>query len=555
MHDHRVTRLHPVLLLSLLLPLIASACITVENEALASPTASPAVATPVVSPTTPGLASPTPSPSPQPTPQPVEAEIVAFMPNWLIDDVGDAIDTELVTIAAFHSIEASGDGRLVRRKPSGDVPPGWAVLQSDAFSELKARLQSAGVKVVPVIQRVAWTEGTRERTITLLSRPRPRRALAERIAAFVSERGFDGVNLDVEPLPAAVADDYVQFVREVRAALDEVDPGLHLSIDVVPGLENYDLAALTADDAADLAVIMGYGYRTGAAAVAGSTAPLRDESPNGDLARSVEAAIAQASPESIVLALPWYGLAWSTQTDEPRSEVRRGDDIDGSAQPTYAAAVATAAQFGRLYEPGQASAWSVYATRQCPRCPPTWRQVWYDDPDSFGTKIDFALQQGLAGVGIWGLGMEAGREEMWWALRDRLRPRVDERPPFGSPALDPEALQGDIDGRAIVVGTAPLRLLGAADDADGSGLALARIGLSAELDGEGMLVTGRTYPAVARIDFPLGDESTGGSAEDGPRSIHVQWRDLAGNWSAPVVIEAYVLDPVVTPTPDDLEAG
>jgi spore germination protein YaaH len=552
MHDHRATRRYPVLLLSLLLPLIAGACITVENEALATPTPPPAVATPVVSPTTPGLASPTPSPSPQPTPQPVEAEVVAFMPNWLIEDVGEAIDTDLVTIAAFHSIEASGDGRLVRRKPSGTVPPGWAMLESDAFSELKARLQADGVKVVPVIQRVGWTEGTRERTITLLSRPKPRRALADRIATFVSERGFDGVNLDVEPLPAAVADDYVEFVREVRAALDEVDPGLHLSIDVVPGLENYDLAALTADDAADLAVIMGYGYRTGASGVAGSTAPLLDESPNGDLARSVEAALAQTSPESIVLALPWYGLAWSTQTDEPRSEVRRGEGIDGPSEPIYAAAVATAAQYGRNYEPEQASAWTVYAARQCPSCPPTWRQVWYDDPDSFGAKVDFALAQDLGGVGIWGLGMEAGRAEMWWALRDRLRPGIDETPPFGSPALDPEALQGDIDGRAIVVGTAPLRLLGAADDPGGSGLALARIGLSGELDAEGMLVTGRTYPAVERIDFPLGDESTGGSAGDGPRTIHVQWRDLAGNWSVPVVIETHVLDPAVTQTPDDL---
>ena len=64
-----------------------------------------------------------------------------------------------------------------------------------------------------------------------------------------------------------------------------------------------------------------------------------------------------------------------------------------------------------------------------------------------------------------------------------------------------------------------------------------------------MLVTGRTYPAVERIDFPLADESTGGSSDEGPRSIHVQWRDLAGNWSTPIVIEAYVLDPDATRTP------
>jgi hypothetical protein len=147
--------------------------------------------------------------------------------------------------------------------------------------------------------------------------------------------------------------------------------------------------------------------------------------------------------------------------------------------------------------------------------------------------------------------MDEGREELAAALRNRLRPRVDERPPGGTPALDPETVRGDIDGRAVVNGSAVLRLFGD-DEEGGSGLGYVRIGLDGAVDGNGRLATGRTYPAVDRVVFPLGDESTGGSATDGPRSIHVQWRDLAGNWSVPVVIEAQVLDPDTTVTPADL---
>jgi len=102
-----------------------------------------------------------------------------------------------------------------------------------------------------------------------------------------------------------------------------------------------------------------------------------------------------------------------------------------------------------------------------------------------------------------------------------------------------------------VEGSASLRLF-ASDSVDGSGLVLARIGLDGELGGGGELVTGRTYPASERIEFPLGDAETGGSAEPGPRSIHVQWRDVAGNWSAPLVIEAWVVEPASSATPDDL---
>ena len=538
------------LLFLVLVPFIAGACITVESDLVATPTPPPAATPEVDASASAAARTPTPLPTPAPTPEPVDAEVLGFIPYWLLEEAAQTVETDLLTIAAFHSVEASQDGKLVAKKANGSVPPGWQALRSEEFLELQDQLQADGVKVVPVIQRTGWTEGTRGRLVNLLSKKKNRRALVERIAGFVNERGFDGVNLDFEPIPAGVADQYVLLVREVRAALDEIDPQLHLSVDVVPGLENFDLAALTAEDAADLAVIMGYGYRTADSGVAGSTAPLVDPA-TSDLTTTVEAALSQIDGDRLLLALPWYGLGWSTENDEARSKVRAGKSIDGPATTQYSLAVEQAATSGRRYQPDQASAWTAYATRQCSSCPRTWRQVWYDDPDSFGAKFDYAIGQGLAGVGIWTLGMEAGHEEMWRALRNQLQPRNDSLPPNGSPALDPETVQGDIEGRDVVKGSASLRLF-ADDGPDGSGLAFVRVGLDGALAADGQLATGRTYPAVERIVFPLGDQATGGSTTEGPRSIHVQWRDLAGNWSAPVVIEAHVLDPATTKTPADL---
>jgi GH18 family chitinase len=537
----------------LLLPVIAGACISVsdDGEAAGSPSALPSTLTAPASPTLAPLATATPGPTPVPTPEPVGAEVVGFLPNWLIDDAIQSIDTDLLTILAFHGVEASGDGRLVSKKPSGDVPSGWKALESSVFMDLKERLQADGVKVVPTIQRFGWNEGTAARTEALLAKKKDRRALASRIASFVQNRGFDGVNLDFEPIPKQLTDDYSAFVREVREALDEVDPALHLSVDVVASLSGYDLAALTADDAADLAIIMGYNYRSDGAGVAGSMAPLSDPA-TGDLSTTVSEALAQVAADKLVLALPWYGKAWSTEEDKARSATVSGKGIDGASEPSYARAVELASQAGRRYQPDQASAWTVYADRQCASCPAVWRQVWYDDPDSFGAKIDYALEQDLAGVGVWALGHEAGREEMWWALRDRLRPRVDDSPPNGSAALDPEAVKDDLEGRDVIEGVAPLRLFPSGDTTSADVAVFTRIGLAGEVDGEGRLVTGRTYPAVSRIDFPLADASTGGSSEPGPRSIYVQWRDLAGNWSMPLLIEAWVLDPEASRTPADL---
>jgi hypothetical protein len=182
-----------------------------------------------------------------------------------------------------------------------------------------------------------------------------------------------------------------------------------------------------------------------------------------------------------------------------------------------------------------------------------WRQLWYDDPDSFGAKVDYALEQGLAGIGIWALGHEAGREELWWTLRHRLSRIHDVAPPNGSASLDREQVLGEHDGLDVVEGSATLRLF-ASDDTAGSGLAFVRIGLDEEgaVSADGRLGTGRTYPAAERIEVPLGEPELGGSAEDGPRAIRVQWRDIAGNWSPPLVIEAWAQDPVAAPTPQDL---
>jgi hypothetical protein len=323
-------------------------------------------------------------------------------------------------------------------------------------------------------------------------------------------------------------------------------------VDVVPGLENYDLAALTADDAADLAVIMGYGYATRGSGVARSTAPLSSGG-GSDLSTSVGAALEQTAGdgEDLLLALPWYGFSWPTQDASAGSKVRTGGNVGNPATAMYKDAIGGAAKGGRNYDEEQASAWTAYADKSCSSCSATWRQVWYDDPDSFSAKVDFALGEGLAGVGVWAPGMDGAREEMWWAVRNHLQPRIDESPPNGSPALDPDTVRGEIDGRDVVRGSASLRLF-AADDVDGSGLGYVRVGLDDELDEDGMLRLGRTYPAVERVEFPLADPETGGSSQEGPRSIHVQWRDLAGNWSMPVVLEAHVLDPVTTATPADL---
>jgi len=42
-----------------------------------------------------------------------------------------------------------------------------------------------------------------------------------------------------------------------------------------------------------------------------------------------------------------------------------------------------------------------------------WNQIWYDDSISLGLKYDFAINKNLKGIGIWALGYDDGRTELW----------------------------------------------------------------------------------------------------------------------------------------------
>jgi spore germination protein YaaH len=482
-----------------------------------------------------------PTATPLATPEPLDTEVFGFLPYWSLEGSADAIDTDLVDTVAWFGVEANGDGRLVREKPDGGVPPGWEGFQSDAWRDLQARLQADGVEVVLVVQRFGWSDGTAERTERLLEDRDSHDRLAKQITDLVTDRQLDGVNLDVEPIPERLAEDYVALVRTVRAALDEVDPELSLTLEVHPSLDGYDLAALTADDAADRAIIMGYEYRGDGAEATGSQAPLADES-GTDLRTTIEEALGQVSGDRLLVALPWYGRAWSADSPEPGAATVSGEDIEGPTTVNYDAAVAQAIESGREYVPGQESALSVYVNQDCTDCPATWRQLWYDDHDGFGAKLDHAIASGLAGVGIWALGFEGDRPELWSALRQRILRTVDEQAPNGSASLEPSAGVGERSDLTVVDGSAPI-LTFASDEPDGSGLAFVRVSLQPDIADDGTLAVGRTFPASRVVSVPLGDPAIGGTDEPGQRDIHVQWRDVAGNWSAPLVISVWADDP------------
>ena len=72
-----------------------------------------------------------------------------------------------------------------------------------------------------------------------------------------------------------------------------------------------------------------------------------------------------------------------------------------------------AQSYGKLWHSTSQTPWYHYNNNG-------WNQGWYDDSLSLSLKYDFALFNDLKGVGIWALGYDDGRPELWELLHAKF---------------------------------------------------------------------------------------------------------------------------------------
>jgi GH18 family chitinase len=208
-------------------------------------------------------------------------------------------------------------------------------------------------------------------------------------------------------------------MRQVRRALDRVDPAYQLTFDATGYVGNYDIARLTGPDAADAVYIMGYHYRGSWSPSAGSIAPL-DNPARYDVADTLDIYLARTTPDRVILGVPYYGFAWSTTKKGIRSPVRSGRRFGYPQAILYDAAARLAIDKGRRYDQVEDVAWAVWRHTQCSGCGETWRQLYYDSPKALAAKYDTVNERDLLGAGIWALGYEGERTELNDILREKF---------------------------------------------------------------------------------------------------------------------------------------
>jgi spore germination protein YaaH/flagellar hook assembly protein FlgD len=381
----------------------------------------------------------------------LKRDVFGFLPYWELSDSSTRLDWETLSTIAYFGVGAAANGDLQKSNSDGSTTVGWSGWTSSRMTSVINAAHASGARVVLTVQSFAWSSSGASRQKALLGSASRRANLARQIAAAVRDRGADGVNLDFEPIVSTYADEFTALVRSVRSELDKVARGYQLTFDTTGWIGNYPIEAATASGGADAVVIMGYDYRGATSNPVGSVAPIAG--PTYDVGNTVSAYLARIPASKIILGVPYYGRAWSTSSSALHAKNISGTKYGASVTVVYGTARQFAADHGNNWDSVEGSAWTAYKRTNCTAtygCVTPWRQIYYDDARALGLKYDLINRKNLRGAGIWALGYDGTRPELYQVLKDKFI--TDTIPPvIHSSSISSPFVSANGDGRMDTV--------------------------------------------------------------------------------------------------------
>jgi spore germination protein YaaH/flagellar hook assembly protein FlgD len=348
-------------------------------------------------------------------------EIFGFLPYWELNSSTLRLDYSKISTIAYFGVGADASGNLQKRNSDGSLTVGWSGWTSSRMTSVISAAHTTHTRVVLTVQSFGWSTAGLDRQKALLSTSTRRLNLARQIAAAVRDRGVDGVNLDFEPLASGYETAFTALVKTVRSELNRIHSGYQVTFDTLGSIGNYPIEDATAAGAADAIFIMGYDYRTAGSSPVGSIAPY-DRTGYG-IRDTVLAYTARVAPSKVILGVPYYGRAWSTASDTLNATNTSGTKYGASTTVVYDTAADYLAKYGRRWDPTERVAWTAYRRQNCTStygCVTSWRQIYVDDAAAIGAKYDLVNAYGLRGAGIWALGYDGTRTDLYAAIQRKF---------------------------------------------------------------------------------------------------------------------------------------
>lgn len=337
-----------------------------------------------------------------------EYEVFGFAPYWNIDKL-DNINFNVLTTLAYFDLPVNSSGYIDGQSP------GYQSFLSDSATQLFKKAHTNGTRVVATL-----TQMDNYSITSLMDNPSAQEGLINDTTSLVKKRGIDGVNIDFEYF-GDPGDEYRNkfsyFVSNFANVMHKKVPGSKVTVSVyasaIKDPKIYDIGSLAST--ADGIFMMAYDFAVASSQNAIPTSPLYGHK-EGQYWYDVSSAVADfltvMPSKKLILGLPWYGYNYPVYNPKVMAQTAQGYWLNSWPQ-TYSDANQIGSALTGWDDLGKVS-WKAYAANG------VWRMIFMEDPKSLKIKYDFAKQKKLAGVGMWAMGNDYGKTELWDLLANEF---------------------------------------------------------------------------------------------------------------------------------------
>lgn len=317
--------------------------------------------------------------------------IFGYLPDWEYTNAKNYLQYDLLSHIAAFDFSVASNGNI-------SEPSYWP------WTDVNNQAHENGVKVIMTAVNFKADE-----IHGILTNSTSKNNFFKEVKTKLKTWDLQGVNIDFESLHTADRGAVLNnFMNELTTFIHSEVPGSEVSF-AGPAVNwgGWDLKGLAAS--CDYVFIMGYSFAGGWSSKSGPNAPILGGNINITNTLDVQYKdVTGTHPDKLILGVPYYGNRWQTETLLAFSKT-----IDFINSPRYRTAQEESVSNEKFWDNTSQSPWYRYTENN------KYYQVWYDDRESLSLKYDLADDRALKGVGMWALGYDGARNELWDLLRSK----------------------------------------------------------------------------------------------------------------------------------------
>ncbi len=347
--------------------------------------------------------------------------VYGFLPNWSLDKLSK-IRVNYLTDVAYFGIRIKADGNLQKYTENGETEPGFNQWQSNEnLAKFISKAQKEGTRVALTI--ISHDDTTSD---SFLNCESCWNTLLQNTIEQLDHHHIKDVNLNFEYASYTDKETAIKYTRFVNFMNENLDKKYGESFVVVSVFADSvvkprvtDISGLS--KVADGLFIMAYDFHRPDSDTAGPVAPIGGKGVYAeyDIQTMLEDFVKQIPADKLILGVPYYGYNWVTETQDPYATRIPGNDFIGYSQSQTYETIMETIEENNIQIQWDGLAESPYFS-YVSSATGSNRTVYFDNKESLQHKYFLAKKNNLGGIGIWALGYDGARPELWNLIREEF---------------------------------------------------------------------------------------------------------------------------------------